>query len=157
MLCKLTHKKYMFSLQVSESQASHNWSGAVQCVFWVTLKRSAPNAYRLFTGGDLHSCADNFPERFRCILKISPHGLLQAIHGKNRFQVLFNLEHSDMINRSSFYWSIRKSWHATCFLMISSGPAWMRLSRPFMEFCLWGWDNLPRIVLMYYTNFLSSP
>ena len=33
----------------------------------------------------------------------------------------------------------------------------MMLSRPFMEFCLWGWDNLPRTVLMYYANFLSSP
>lgn len=33
----------------------------------------------------------------------------------------------------------------------------MMLSRPFTEFCLWGWDNLPRIVLMYYANFLSSP
>lgn len=33
----------------------------------------------------------------------------------------------------------------------------MMLSRPFIEFCLWGWDNLPRRVLMYYTNFLSSP
>lgn len=33
----------------------------------------------------------------------------------------------------------------------------MMLSRPFIEFCLWGWDNLPRTVLMYYANFLSSP
>lgn len=33
----------------------------------------------------------------------------------------------------------------------------MMLSRSFMEFCLWGWDNLPRVVLMYYANFLSSP
>lgn len=40
---------------------------------------------------------------------------------------------------------------------ISSGSAWMMLSRPFIEYCLWGWDNLPRIVLMYYANFLSSP
>lgn len=31
------------------------------------------------------------------------------------------------------------------------------LSHSFMEYCLWGWDNLPRIVLMYYANFLSSP
>ena len=31
------------------------------------------------------------------------------------------------------------------------------LSRPFLEFCIWGWDNLPRTVLMYYTNFISSP
>lgn len=33
----------------------------------------------------------------------------------------------------------------------------MVLSRHFLEFCIWGWDNLPRTLLMYYTNFLSSP
>ncbi|MBA0870276.1 hypothetical protein Goshw_010285, partial [Gossypium schwendimanii] len=33
----------------------------------------------------------------------------------------------------------------------------MALSRPFVDYCIWGWDNLPRKVLMYYTNFLSSP
>ena len=33
----------------------------------------------------------------------------------------------------------------------------MALSRPFIDFCIWGWDNLPRTVLMYYANFISSP
>lgn len=33
----------------------------------------------------------------------------------------------------------------------------MALSRPFVEYCIWGWDNLPRTVLMYYSNFISSP
>jgi len=33
----------------------------------------------------------------------------------------------------------------------------MMLSRPFVEYILWGWDNLPRTVLMYYANFVSSP
>lgn len=33
----------------------------------------------------------------------------------------------------------------------------MMLSRSFVEYTLWGWDNLPRVVLMYYANFLSSP
>lgn len=33
----------------------------------------------------------------------------------------------------------------------------MMLSRQFVEYILWGWDNLPRVVLMYYANFLSSP
>lgn len=42
-------------------------------------------------------------------------------------------------------------------LYLFSGSAWMMLSRPLVEFCLWGWDNLPRTVLMYYANFLSSP
>jgi beta-glucuronosyltransferase len=33
----------------------------------------------------------------------------------------------------------------------------MALSRPFVDYCIWGWDNLPRTILMYYSNFLSSP
>ncbi|XP_038976489.1 beta-glucuronosyltransferase GlcAT14A-like [Phoenix dactylifera] len=38
-----------------------------------------------------------------------------------------------------------------------TGSAWMALTREFVEYCIWGWDNLPRTVLMYYTNFVSSP
>lgn len=33
----------------------------------------------------------------------------------------------------------------------------MILSRAFVEYIIWGWDNLPRTLLMYYSNFLSSP
>ena len=33
----------------------------------------------------------------------------------------------------------------------------MALSRSFIDYCIWGWDNLPRTVLMYYANFISSP
>ncbi|XP_052178011.1 beta-glucuronosyltransferase GlcAT14B-like [Diospyros lotus] len=38
-----------------------------------------------------------------------------------------------------------------------TGSAWMILSRSFVEYVIWGWDNLPRVLLMYYTNFVSSP
>ncbi|KAG1346583.1 beta-glucuronosyltransferase GlcAT14B [Cocos nucifera] len=38
-----------------------------------------------------------------------------------------------------------------------TGSAWMALTREFVEYCIWGWDNLPRTLLMYYTNFVSSP
>jgi protein xylosyltransferase len=31
------------------------------------------------------------------------------------------------------------------------------LSRGFTEYCIHGWDNLPRTLLLYYTNFVSSP
>ncbi|RXH80542.1 hypothetical protein DVH24_004456 [Malus domestica] len=37
------------------------------------------------------------------------------------------------------------------------GSTWVVLTKSFLEFCVWGWDNLPRTLLMYYTNFLSSP
>ncbi|KAK3151214.1 hypothetical protein QOZ80_3AG0243120 [Eleusine coracana subsp. coracana] len=36
------------------------------------------------------------------------------------------------------------------------GSSWVILSRSFLEFCLLGWDNLPRTLLMYFTNFLAS-
>lgn len=38
-----------------------------------------------------------------------------------------------------------------------AGSAWTILSRPFVEYVIMGWENLPRILLMYYTNFVSSP
>ncbi|XAR55465.1 hypothetical protein NMG60_11035538 [Bertholletia excelsa] len=38
-----------------------------------------------------------------------------------------------------------------------TGSAWVVLTRSFLEYCIWGWDNLPRTILMYYTNFVSSP
>ncbi|KAH9792742.1 Core-2/I-branching beta-1,6-N-acetylglucosaminyltransferase family protein [Citrus sinensis] len=38
-----------------------------------------------------------------------------------------------------------------------AGSAWVMLTRRFVEYCIWGWDNLPRTLLMYYTNFISSP
>ncbi|KAK9149981.1 hypothetical protein Syun_008290 [Stephania yunnanensis] len=38
-----------------------------------------------------------------------------------------------------------------------TGSAWVMTTRSFLEYCIWGWDNLPRTVLMYYTNFVSSP
>ncbi|KAG6483999.1 hypothetical protein ZIOFF_060792 [Zingiber officinale] len=37
------------------------------------------------------------------------------------------------------------------------GSAWMALSHSFIDYCIWGWDNLPRTVFMYYANFISSP
>ncbi|VAI89383.1 unnamed protein product [Triticum turgidum subsp. durum] len=44
-----------------------------------------------------------------------------------------------------------------CSIYHISGSAWMMLTHRFIEYCIWGWDNLPRTVLMYYANFLSSP
>uniref|UniRef100_A0A7N0TZJ8 Uncharacterized protein n=1 Tax=Kalanchoe fedtschenkoi TaxID=63787 RepID=A0A7N0TZJ8_KALFE len=58
--------------------------------------------------------------------------------------------------KSDVFWASNKRSMPTAFKLFT-GSAWMMLSRPFMEYCLWGWDNLPRTVLMYYANFLSSP
>ncbi|KAK8948853.1 hypothetical protein KSP39_PZI005717 [Platanthera zijinensis] len=36
-----------------------------------------------------------------------------------------------------------------------TGSAWVMLSRAFLEYCIWGWESLPRTILMYYGNFIS--
>ncbi|CAN4094286.1 unnamed protein product [Withania somnifera] len=60
------------------------------------------------------------------------------------------------LNKSDLFWIPQKRSMPTAFKLFT-GSAWMMLSRPFMEYLLWGWENLPRLVLMYYTNFLSTP
>ncbi|CAH1430003.1 unnamed protein product [Lactuca virosa] len=60
------------------------------------------------------------------------------------------------LKKSDVFWVSQKRSVPTAYKLFT-GSAWMMLSRPFIEYCLWGWDNLPRIVLMYYANFLSSP
>ncbi|MQM04744.1 hypothetical protein Taro_037546 [Colocasia esculenta] len=58
--------------------------------------------------------------------------------------------------KADVLWVSERRSMPTAFKLFT-GSAWMMLTRHFVEFCLWGWDNLPRTVLMYYANFLSSP
>ncbi|XP_023551437.1 beta-glucuronosyltransferase GlcAT14A-like [Cucurbita pepo subsp. pepo] len=39
---------------------------------------------------------------------------------------------------------------------IFTGSPWFILSRSFLEFCVLGWDNLPRTLLMYFNNNVLS-
>ncbi|XP_039047165.1 beta-glucuronosyltransferase GlcAT14A-like [Hibiscus syriacus] len=39
---------------------------------------------------------------------------------------------------------------------IFTGSPWVILSRSFLEFCILGWDNLPRTLLMYFNNVMLS-
>ncbi|KAL8124459.1 beta-glucuronosyltransferase GlcAT14A-like [Apium graveolens] len=61
-----------------------------------------------------------------------------------------------MTKKSDVFWITQRRSVPTAFKLFT-GSAWMALSRPFIDYCIWGWDNLPRTVLMYYANFLSSP
>eukprot|EP01018_Ginkgo_biloba_P020444 Gb_10584 [translate_table: standard] len=58
--------------------------------------------------------------------------------------------------KSDIFWATQHRAVPSAFKLFT-GSAWVMLTRPFLEFCIWGWDNLPRTVLMYYTNFISSP
>ncbi|WOL06924.1 beta-glucuronosyltransferase GlcAT14B [Canna indica] len=57
--------------------------------------------------------------------------------------------------RTDVFWAKERRSIPSAF-KIFAGSSWMILARPFLEFCIGGWDNLPRTLLMYYTNFLSS-
>ncbi|CAN6352557.1 unnamed protein product [Urochloa humidicola] len=61
-----------------------------------------------------------------------------------------------MKKKADVFWIPQRRSVPTAFKLFT-GSAWMALSRPFVEYCIWGWDNLPRTVLMYYSNFISSP
>lgn len=58
--------------------------------------------------------------------------------------------------KSGVYWAKEKRSVPSSFKLFTGSP-WIVLTKSFLEFCVWGWDNLPRTLLMYYTNFLSSP
>ncbi|XP_034692893.1 beta-glucuronosyltransferase GlcAT14A [Vitis riparia] len=59
-------------------------------------------------------------------------------------------------NKSDIWWVIKQRSLPTAFKLYT-GSAWTILSRSFAEYCILGWDNLPRTLLLYYTNFVSSP
>lgn len=59
------------------------------------------------------------------------------------------------LKKSGVFWAKEKRSVPASF-KVFMGSEWVMLSRPFLEFCIWGWDNLPRTLLMYYTNFLYS-
>lgn len=61
-----------------------------------------------------------------------------------------------MTKKADVFWITQRRSVPTAFKLFT-GSAWMVLSRSFIDFCIWGWDNLPRTVLMYYANFISSP
>ncbi|KAJ7968056.1 Beta-glucuronosyltransferase [Quillaja saponaria] len=58
--------------------------------------------------------------------------------------------------KSNLAWTTQRRTLPTSFRLFT-GSAWVMLTRSFVEYCIRGWDNLPRTILMYYTNFVSSP
>ncbi|KAJ6936603.1 beta-glucuronosyltransferase GlcAT14B-like [Populus alba x Populus x berolinensis] len=61
-----------------------------------------------------------------------------------------------MTKKADVFWITQRRSVPTAFKLFT-GSAWMALSRPFIDYTIWGWDNIPRTVLMYYANFISSP
>ncbi|KAF9663629.1 hypothetical protein SADUNF_Sadunf17G0071300 [Salix dunnii] len=124
-------------------------------VFWITQRRSVPTAFKLFTvywleldmehGLPDGFCFLDFIDPKACPLKFS-RGVSYALNWSNFWS------HYAQASRDLFI-----SRHRLKQGYSEKGSAWMVLSRPFIDYTIWGWDNLPRTVLMYYANFISSP
>eukprot|EP00252_Welwitschia_mirabilis_P005849 TRINITY_DN16452_c0_g1_i2.p1 TRINITY_DN16452_c0_g1~~TRINITY_DN16452_c0_g1_i2.p1 ORF type:complete len:439 (-),score=56.81 TRINITY_DN16452_c0_g1_i2:277-1593(-) len=60
------------------------------------------------------------------------------------------------LRKSEVFWVSERRSVPTAFKMFT-GSAWMALSRRFVEYMIWGWDNLPRTLLLYHANVISTP
>ncbi|VFQ78149.1 unnamed protein product [Cuscuta campestris] len=60
-----------------------------------------------------------------------------------------------LARRSQIFYATEKRPLPESFTVFTGSP-WFILSRSFLEFCIFGWDNLPRTLLMYFTNSVLS-
>lgn len=70
---------------------------------------------------------------------------------KDRFQPIVVDPGLYLARRSQIFHATQKRDTPDAFNLFTGSP-WVILSRPFLEFCIFGWDNLPRTLLMYFTN-----
>lgn len=66
----------------------------------------------------------------------------------------FFILHCDWVNLLHIFF--KYCWLTEVRKISNAGSPWVVLSRPFLEFCVFGWDNLPRTLLMYFTNSVLS-
>ncbi|KAE9595429.1 putative glucuronosyltransferase [Lupinus albus] len=69
----------------------------------------------------------------------------------DRFQPIVVDPGTYLARRSQIFQATQKRQTPDAFKLFT-GSQWVILSRSFLEFCLFGWDNLPRKLLMYFTN-----
>lgn len=56
-----------------------------------------------------------------------------------------------LARRTQIFTATEKRLTPDAFQFFTGSP-WVVLSRSFLEYCVFGWDNLPRILLMYFNN-----
>ncbi|KAF0904674.1 hypothetical protein E2562_036075 [Oryza meyeriana var. granulata] len=119
---------------------------------WDWFINLSASDYPLVTQDDLLYVLSDLPRQLNFIEHTSDIGWKEYQRAKPVIidPGLYSLQKSDV------FWITEKRSVPTAFKLFT-GSAWMMLTHQFMEYCIWGWDNLPRTVLMYYANFLSSP
>ncbi|KAL1817518.1 hypothetical protein DCAR_0521969 [Daucus carota subsp. sativus] len=119
---------------------------------WDWFINLSASDYPLMTQDDMLHVFSNMSRNMNFIEHTKIHGW--KLHHRARPIVVDPGLH--LSKKSGIFWTTQRRSIPTSFKLFT-GSAWAILSRSFVEYCIWGWNNLPRTILMYYTNFISSP
>lgn len=123
-----------------------------ECANWDWFINLSPSDYPLVTQDDMLHVFSNISRNLNFI----EHTQISGWKLNHRAKPIIVDPGLYMSKKSDLTWTSQRRSLPTTFKLFT-GSAWVILSRSFVEYCIWGWDNLPRTVLMYYTNFVSSP
>ncbi|KAM0937148.1 putative glycosyl transferase, family 14, beta-glucuronosyltransferase GlcAT14A/B/C [Dioscorea sansibarensis] len=130
----------------------HAMSILLKSCHWDWFINLSASDYPLITQDDLIHAFSNLPKNLNFIEHTSRLGW--KINKRAKPVVIDPGLYS--LNKSELLWVSKQRNLPTAFKLYT-GSAWTVLSRSFAEYCILGWDNLPRTLLLYYTNFISSP
>ncbi|OMO67837.1 Glycosyl transferase, family 14 [Corchorus capsularis] len=130
----------------------HAMSMLLRCCKWDWFINLSASDYPLVTQDDLIHAFSDLPKDLNFIQHSSHLGW--KLNKRGRPIIIDPGLYS--LNKSEIWWVIKQRALPTAFKLYT-GSAWTVISRSFAEYSIVGWDNLPRTLLLYYTNFVSSP
>ncbi|KAI4341065.1 hypothetical protein MLD38_025836 [Melastoma candidum] len=119
---------------------------------WDWFINLSASDYPLVTQDDLLYALSNVSRSLNFI----EHGQISGWKLKHRAKSIVVDPGLYLSKKYDLTWSTQRRSLPSSFKLFT-GSAWVMLTRTFLEYCIWGWDNLPRTILMYYVNFISSP
>ncbi|CAN1829005.1 Beta-glucuronosyltransferase GlcAT14A [Linum perenne] len=110
----------------------------------------------------LHLSADaSDEERLRLIAAVNAvpavrsFGNVEVLGKPNRLTYMGASHIASILRAAAILLRLEKRTAPDAFKIFTGSP-WVILSRPFIEFCIIGWDSLPRVLLMYFNNVVLS-
>jgi protein xylosyltransferase len=118
---------------------------------WDWFINLSPSDYPLITQDDLLHVFSYLPRDLNFIEHSSDIGWKEY----HRIKPIIIDPGLSMLGRSQIFYATQKRMVPNAYKTFT-GSAFFVLSRNFMEYCILGWDNLPRTVLIYSANSLLS-
>ncbi|KAK9006837.1 hypothetical protein V6N11_019168 [Hibiscus sabdariffa] len=134
------------------STTLHAMSMLLRCCKWDWFINLSASDYPLVTQDDLIHAFSGLPKDLNFIQHTGQLGWKLNKRGK---PIIIDPGLYSK-NKSEIKWVIKQRALPNAFKLYT-GSAWTVISRSFAEYSIVGWDNLPRTLLLYYTNFVSSP